>query len=42
MKPFKIIIVEKSHDDPVNSVHWLTLGKLGSECVSAYTDGRVL
>ena len=42
VKPFKTTILEKSHHDPVYSVHWLTLGKLGSECVSCSTDGQLL
>ena len=34
--------LEKSHHDPVYDVSWLATGKLGSECVSTSTDGRVL
>jgi dynein intermediate chain 2 len=40
--PFATSILEKSHHDPVYDVHWITTGKLGSECVSTSSDGRVL
>lgn len=42
IKPTDTTILEKSHHDPVYDVSWLTLGKLGTECVSTSTDGRLL
>lgn len=41
-EPSATTILEKSHHDPVYDIYWLTLGKLGTECVSTSTDGRIL
>jgi dynein intermediate chain 2 len=42
IKPTDTTILEKSHHDPVYDTSWLTHSKLGTECVSTSTDGRLL